>query len=171
MYTPYAYSQDLGVYNEKNMLDILTNLNGKYCNCEMGAAGKEVGYLCPGTCLDYAYDNLNVPYAFAFEIYERGANFKDPKDTDFRYFALNSIKKNKSKSCFIQSSNKSKHKSHLKNKHRIQKVGLPDYECFEDFNPVTEKDYIMTVDNWNKAFFDMLAQIENQERNHITQFK
>lgn len=35
-----------------------------------------VGYLCPGTCLDYAYKTLNVPYSFAFEIYERDANFK-----------------------------------------------------------------------------------------------
>jgi hypothetical protein len=26
----------------------------------MGAAGKVVGYLCPGTCLDYAYDDLSV---------------------------------------------------------------------------------------------------------------
>jgi len=35
----------------------------------VGAAGKEVGYLCPGTCLDYAYDKVNVPYSFAWEIY------------------------------------------------------------------------------------------------------
>ncbi len=29
-------------------------------NCDVGAAGKDVGYLCPGTCLDYAYENLAV---------------------------------------------------------------------------------------------------------------
>lgn len=34
-----------------------------------------VGYLCPGTCLDYAYQKLNVPYSFAFEIYERNSDF------------------------------------------------------------------------------------------------
>lgn len=29
----------------------------------------KVGYSCPGTCLDYVYDKLQTPYAFAFEIY------------------------------------------------------------------------------------------------------
>lgn len=58
------------------MLEILNKMNPKYCNCDVGAAGKDVGYLCPGTCLDYAYENLAVPYSFAFEIYERNANFK-----------------------------------------------------------------------------------------------
>ena len=46
-------------------------MNSKYCNCPAGAAGKEVGYLCPGTCLDYAYDTLKVPYSFAWEIYKK----------------------------------------------------------------------------------------------------
>jgi hypothetical protein len=42
------------------MLKILNDLNNKYCglSCDVGAAGKEVGYLCPGTSLDWVYDNL-----------------------------------------------------------------------------------------------------------------
>ena len=52
------------------MLDILDNIGTFYCkSCGIGAAGKEVGYLCPGTCLDFFYDK-GTRYAFAFEIYE-----------------------------------------------------------------------------------------------------
>lgn len=41
------------------MMDIVNTINDKYCkDCGVGAAGKEVGYLCPGTCLDYIYENL-----------------------------------------------------------------------------------------------------------------
>ncbi len=52
------------------MLKILEDMNAKYCkDCEVGAAGKEVGYLCPGTSLDYVYDELGTKYAFAIEIF------------------------------------------------------------------------------------------------------
>lgn len=71
MYTPYAYSMDEPAFNEQNMLDVLDHINPKYCDCPMGAAGKDVGYLCPGTCLDYAYEH-SVPYTFALEIYASG---------------------------------------------------------------------------------------------------
>jgi hypothetical protein len=57
------------------MMEILNKVNEQYCiECDVGAAGKEVGYLCPGTCLDYAYDNINTKYSFAMEIYERSVD-------------------------------------------------------------------------------------------------
>lgn len=34
-----------------------------------GGAAQEVGYPCPGNCLDYSHENARVPYSFAFEIY------------------------------------------------------------------------------------------------------
>lgn len=57
-------------------MSVLSQLNPNHCKCSTGSAGKEVGYLCPGTCLDYAYDKLKVPYVFAWEIYEKGFDFK-----------------------------------------------------------------------------------------------
>merc|ERR1719473_1445990 len=48
---------------------MLEDLDQNHCQCPFGAAGKEVGYPCPGTCLDWVYDQLKTPYAFAFEIY------------------------------------------------------------------------------------------------------
>lgn len=45
-------------------------MNDFYCRCDHGCAGKLVGYLCPGTCLDYAYDKANVQNSFAWEIHD-----------------------------------------------------------------------------------------------------
>lgn len=69
MYTPFAYKASQPKRHEDVMLSVLNKLNTKYCSCNVGAAGDKVGYLSPGTCLDYAYDKLSVPYSFAFEIY------------------------------------------------------------------------------------------------------
>jgi len=75
MYTPFAYSQKTPKGpNERVMLEILEKLNPNYCSCSVGAAGKEVGYLCPGTCLDYIYDDLGADYSFAVEIFDGGLN-------------------------------------------------------------------------------------------------
>ena len=46
-------------------------MNEQFCKCDHGIAGKLVGYLCPGTCLDYAYDKKNVLYSYAWEIFDR----------------------------------------------------------------------------------------------------
>merc|ERR1719162_26367 len=66
--------QHTATTNAKSMLEVLTALDKDHCQCPFGAAGAEVGYPCPGTCLDYAYAKLNTPFAFAFEIYVRGGN-------------------------------------------------------------------------------------------------
>ena len=55
--------------NEPQMMEILRDVDKEHCQCPFGAAGREVGYPCPGTCLDWVYDNLKTAYSFAFEIY------------------------------------------------------------------------------------------------------
>lgn len=74
MYTPYAYARKLP-RSAEHAKEILKQLNPKYCNCHVGAAGKQLGYLCPGTSLDFMFDKLHTPYAFAFEIWD-GKTFK-----------------------------------------------------------------------------------------------
>merc|ERR1719240_2100918 len=70
MYMPWAYDMEhLATRNQPAMMKILKALDKDHCECPFGAAGKEVGYPCPGTCLDWVYDKLQTPYAFAFEIY------------------------------------------------------------------------------------------------------
>merc|ERR1719343_1840152 len=70
MYMPWAYDMEhLAGRNQQEMMEILKALDKDHCECPFGAAGREVGYSCPGTCLDWVYDRLQTPYAFAFEIY------------------------------------------------------------------------------------------------------
>ena len=74
---PWAYDMEhLAQRNNKAMMSMLRDLDEEYCQCPFGAAGREVGYSCPGTCLDYVYDELNTSYAFAFEIYV-GQDFRE----------------------------------------------------------------------------------------------
>lgn len=69
-YTPHAYDFTMGEKNKENLIQINNRMNDYYCRCDHGCAGKLVGYLCPGTCLDYAYDHSNVPNVFAWEIHD-----------------------------------------------------------------------------------------------------
>ena len=52
-------------------------MNEKYCHCEHGPVGATIGYLAPGTSLDYAYDVTDSNYAFAFEIYGEEKDLKE----------------------------------------------------------------------------------------------
>eukprot|EP00466_Bigelowiella_natans_P019441 jgi/Bigna1/128089/aug1.5_g2797 len=59
--------------NVYEMLQVLQTNNQKYCRCANGPAGRELGYLCPGTCLDFVYDKVRTKYAFGLEIYDPNA--------------------------------------------------------------------------------------------------
>lgn len=62
------------------MKEILTVIKRKYCNnCDMGSPAKLIGYKSSGTCLDYIYDNLKVPYSLAWEIYTNEREFPELK--------------------------------------------------------------------------------------------
>ena len=75
MYSPPAYkflnmkNLDQKFEKIKNLIKVLDVLNDKYCNCKAGPAANELVYLCPGNCLDYAYEKELVHYSFAFEIF------------------------------------------------------------------------------------------------------
>jgi hypothetical protein len=76
MYSPPAYKiidmkqmTDEKFQNVKKLVKVLNILNEKYCNCKAGPAANELWYVCPGNCLDYAFEKEAVPYSFAFEIF------------------------------------------------------------------------------------------------------
>jgi hypothetical protein len=83
MYIPFAYrkvdKEDFNSASSKypemyNMMNILNTSNKKYCNCESGPAANELWYLCPGTCLDYAFKEVHkIKYSYAFEIFSNAA--------------------------------------------------------------------------------------------------
>jgi hypothetical protein len=164
MYMPWAYDMEhLAQRNQPAMMDILKSLDKDHCKCPFGAAGKEVGYSCPGTCLDWVYDKLQTPFAFAFEIYT------DPDmDEDLKERWEEKMKNGLG--AFYQTS------SHLGNDHfkdvftacpsdfvqlKSQKrhFGMSADECFANFNPDTKERYDHTVDNWSNAYLDMAEMV------------
>jgi hypothetical protein len=70
LFLPYAFEEEEGTVNIDNMKKVLTELQGKYCSvCGVGSPSKLLKYQSSGTCLDYIYSKLNVPYSLAWEIY------------------------------------------------------------------------------------------------------
>lgn len=165
MYMPWAYDMEhLADRNQRAMMSILKNLDSKYCECPYGAAGREVGYPCPGTCLDWIYDELNTPYSFAFEIYigpeydfglkERFEEKLQAQAGRFYQQSMNLAHDHFSDifadhpSCFVH---------RRTNERRFERLAVEENQedCFGRFNPNTEQRYKDTVTNWVSAYLDM----------------
>jgi hypothetical protein len=164
MYMPWAYDMEhLAKRNQPAMMQILRSLDKDHCECPFGAAGKEVGYSCPGTCLDWVYDKLQTPYAFAFEIYtdpimdddlkERwqqkmqnglGAFYQQSSHLGHEHFH---DVFSKCPSDFVQLKSETKH------------IGMSMAQCFANFNPNTKELYDSTVENWSNAYLDMAEMV------------
>jgi len=164
MYMPWAYDMHhLATRNQPAMLNILKALDKDHCECPFGAAGKEVGYSCPGTCLDWVYDKLKTPYAFAFEIYtgpEMDGILKERYEEKLQngmgaFYQLNATLAHphfrdiftQNPSDFVQLS--SEHKTSL----------MSQFECFSNFNPDTKERFDATLDNWSTAYLDMAEMV------------
>jgi len=172
MYMPWAYDMEhLAQRNNKAMMNMLKDLDSEYCQCPFGAAGKEVGYSCPGTCLDYVYDQLNASYAFAFEIYT-GPEYADDLKERFQEkiqelnaeqgpakvsdsLALPDLKHedyndifNVRPSDFVQLSSHAQHKLHRDGR-----------DCFGQFNPDNQEAFQRNIDNWARVYGDLARKI------------
>jgi len=164
MYMPWAYDMEhLATRNQPAMLHILKALDKDHCECPFGAAGREVGYSCPGTCLDWVYDKLKTPYAFAFEIYT-GPEMDDILKERWQEKMKDGM------GAFYQTS------SHLGEKHfhdvftqcpsdfvqvkaEKHRSRMTDDECFSNFNPDTQERFTHTVENWSDAYLDLAEMV------------
>merc|ERR1719281_1237524 len=178
MYMPWAYDMEhLAKRNQPQMMEILKTLDRDYCECPFGAAGREVGYSCPGTCLDWVYDKLQTPYSFAFEIFigkeeegdlkERWEDKMKEEGTSFVQMSSHLGHDNfkdifeDDPSCFVQL------KSQAHGKHKTRQ---PE-DCFKQFNPDDEDTYKETVENWSKVYLDMASMIARnlkQDQQNVT---
>lgn len=170
MYMPWAYDMEhLAKRNQPQMMKILETLDKDYCECPFGAAGREVGYSCPGTCLDWVYDKLQTPYSFAFEIYvgaegdgdlkerweEKMKEVGDSANSSTAFLQLNSHLGHESFKDFFQV-----HPAdfvQLKSQTH-QKIRSPE-DCFTQFNPDDEETFKETVENWSKVYLDMASMV------------
>ena len=165
MYTPYAYNGQPPTNGNdyKKMMEVLGTLNPKYCNCAAGAAGHEVGYLCPGTCLDWIYDHLKTKYSYGIEIWDGDAGFKNKYMTT-NLLELSSRMKHK-RSCFtVPSGGYSGPDPHPEESRTLKPKSHSPFpqpsnrrrrNCVTSFNPSTPADYEATVENWSRAFLDL----------------
>eukprot|EP00916_Digyalum_oweni_P022909 GHVL01037981.1.p1 GENE.GHVL01037981.1~~GHVL01037981.1.p1 ORF type:complete len:350 (+),score=50.58 GHVL01037981.1:126-1175(+) len=136
MYMPWAYKAEKAHKNQKSMLQILSTLNDSYCKCSFGAAGEKVGYNSYGTCIDYVYEKLEVPYAFAFEIYGKPDENKNEKS-----------KKVTKKKEFLVPDNEAKNEQ---------------FKCFGFFNPSTDEEYKSVISNWTSAYLKLVDLVDQR---------
>mmetsp|Transcript_23298 Transcript_23298/g.37274 ORF Transcript_23298/g.37274 Transcript_23298/m.37274 type:complete len:479 (-) Transcript_23298:123-1559(-) len=180
MYMPWAYdTKHLGSYNQQPMMEILTSLDKQHCECPFGAAGREVGYPCPGTCLDYAYGVLKTPYVFAFEIYSSPDTDEDLKTrwddkmrnggasllqsgshlghAHFKDFFDDYVSDFVGIGSDLNAPSDSDYSSLSEADQALQsaKAAKLNLECFRIFNPETEEKFNQTVNNWAAAYIDM----------------
>lgn len=171
LYMPWAYdTKHLADRNGHNMLEVLRKLDKKHCQCPFGAAGKEVGYSCPGTSLDWVYDKLKVPFAFAFEIFvdaaendrlkarweaatrspgvamlhEEGARLNDDTLQDFFKDHM---------SDFVG------HKFNASSQAVHSEEATSSWNCFAQYNPNTEETFKSVVSNWAEAYLNMAQDV------------
>jgi len=166
MYMPWAFDMHhLASRNQPAMMKILKDLDKNHCECPFGAAGKEVGYPCPGTCLDWVYDKLQTPYAFAFEIYT------NPDMNDFLKERWTD-KMQEQGASFLQLESHLAHEQFqdvftqnpsdfVQLKAQRAKMQMSPQECFSNFNPDSQELYTSTVENWSNAYLDMAEMIAN----------
>jgi len=165
MYMPWAYDmKHLAKRNQPAMVHILKALDKDHCQCPFGAAGKEVGYSCPGTCLDWVYDKLKAQYAFAFEIYagEGMTDYlKDRYHDQLRdgmgaFYQLNSTLAQSHKDIFTKAPSDF---VQLSSQHNRHKRHMTQFECFDNFNPGTKEIFENVLDNWSTAYLDMAEMV------------
>jgi len=188
MYMPWAYDMEhLATRNEPQMMSMLKELDDAYCQCPFGAAGKEVGYSCPGTCLDWVYDQLSTPYAFAFEIYAGQAYTDDlrdrwhehshememeeqqqaPKlalaaDNDGTVASVPQLGHSDFADLFAEHPSDFVQLGSKKSHHKLLRHAgslRERRDCFEQFNPPTAADLDANSDNWTKVYADLARSI------------
>lgn len=166
MYMPWAYDMEhLANRNQPQMMKILKTLDKDHCECPFGAAGREVGYSCPGTCLDWVYDKLQTEYAFAFEIYA-GSEYTGMLKERWQE------KMEQEGSSFLQEHSSLAHEqfrdifeahpsSFVQLKAGVEHTRTNE-ECFEQFNPMDEEEFKSVIDNWSGAYLDMANLVYQQ---------
>jgi len=164
MYMPWAYDMEhTANFNSKSMLQVLQDLDKTHCQCPFGAAGKEVGYPCPGTCLDWVYSKLKTPYVFAFEIYT-----SPDQDEELKRRWDDKLKNGGTKLLQTGSHLGNQHFTALFDEFKSDFVHTSGSEaarvtesdaCFAMFNPDTEERYNTTVQNWAAAYLEMAVHI------------
>lgn len=160
---PFAYDRShQATRNAGPMMKLLQQIDERHCKCPFGAAGKEVGYSCPGTCLDWVYQNLQTPFAFAFEIFTSPDRDEDLESRWREKMAKRGLELLQNGSHLGHphfASLFQEHRSdfvHRRSELEKQKDGD---SCFGVYNPKTRDQYEEVVNNWGAAFLEVSKEV------------
>jgi len=162
LYMPWAYdSQHLATRNRAAMLSILQDLDATHCKCPFGAAGKEVGYDCPGTSFDWVFDHLNAHFSFAWEIYaapESGESLRKRWEEKIASTGVSLLQSSELADLYVDSNSDFWGQSDLAN------LDSEKMSCFSNFNPETEESYNATVTNWATSYLRLAIKTTSHLR-------
>eukprot|EP00929_Paragymnodinium_shiwhaense_P006813 TRINITY_DN110778_c0_g1_i1.p1 TRINITY_DN110778_c0_g1~~TRINITY_DN110778_c0_g1_i1.p1 ORF type:complete len:458 (+),score=137.56 TRINITY_DN110778_c0_g1_i1:85-1458(+) len=161
MYMPWAWSADkLASHNQKSMLSILQAVDEAHCKCPFGGAGKEVGYPCPGTSVDYVFDKVKTPYSFAFEIWGDPAESQALRQRWQEKLKAGGLallqagvdlRQAQFREVFLQQSSEFLHRHEGVDATTRMSTG----QCFQMFNPGTAESFEETTRNWAEAYLEV----------------
>eukprot|EP00438_Fugacium_kawagutii_P015530 Skav201971 [mRNA] locus=scaffold103:289916:294990:+ [translate_table: standard] len=126
----------------------LSELDEAHCKCPFGAAGKEVGYDCPGTSFDWVFDHLKVPFSFAWEIYADPASGENLRKRWEEKIASTKVS-------LLQSNALSDFYAETPSDLWDSMEATNQRNCFSIFNPGTEEEYNATVLNWARSYLNL----------------
>eukprot|EP00435_Cladocopium_sp_Y103_P075783 s111_g64.t5 len=142
----------------KAMMSVLEELDRSHCQCPYGAAGKEVGYSCPGTSLDWIYDKLQTPFAFAFEIYVGNGQMPKLKERWHQKVHASSLLQT-----HLANARPDFFKAHPSDFIQVSHTEVAESEnsrdCFELYNPASEEVFHATVKNWVTVYLEMAQKV------------
>jgi len=115
-----------------------------------------IGYQSSGTCLDYVYEKLNVPYAFAFEIYTDETKLPELEKLKTKGLKNLNQKMKNNQSHFIETVEKLRptnflelsNKFNFKNKLKRSYSNYENKVCLSLFNPLDKVSLNYIKENW-----------------------
>lgn len=168
MYMPWAYdSKHLADRNQQEMMKLLKDIDSEHCHCPWGAAGKEVGYDCPGTSVDWVFAKTNASFAYAWEIYvgdgQTGLRERWQQKLQEGGQALLEggahLAHEHFHDVFHQHPSDFVHHKHRKGDIALSETGSEHGDwCLSHFNPTEQQKYEAEIENWSAAYLKMAAR-------------
>lgn len=158
--------------NQDQVTGVLGRISGQFCDgdCPFGGLTDVIGYSSHGCDIDYARDQLRIPYAFTWEIFanadirqffaEKAQAWTEGRQMNAAaqtYFSMKSL-------MFLQGSRKqvsSRLRGHTQFVFSGSQERSDDDDCFEQFNPTSQSETQQVVGRWAKAFLALCVELKS----------
>jgi len=166
MGTPFGYTDNTEPNNEDELVSLLAPISDKYCagDCPYGGLADMIGYKSIGCDIDYVKEQLNVPYAFTWEIYigpsarqfyvEKARAHRENREMNEdaqQFFFGNGL------NLLQQRVATTKFRSHAHMMTPESKEKPSD--CFEQFNPESQAETEEVTEKWTGALLTLCDEV------------